>query len=292
MEQHFLTYAFYNNRISFRDKNEHVKDALKPIPGLEEKIRIYCERNSAVQKAMEHYKASLEESLCKINLGKEESGVSRGPPGHTKKVITYHPPNESTRAASPMQAIKCVIVGDSAVGKTCLLVSYTTKVFPRKYMPISFEDYSAQLMVNGTPVIVRLWELGGQDYDDRMRVLVYPQTDVVLICFSLMNPASLENVRVKWYPEVRSHCPNTPVILVGTKLDLRTDERTTEQLKKMKLFPVTYLKGLDVAKMIGAVKYIECSALSREGLNMLFNEAVQAIFCSPCVKEKRNCLLL
>ncbi|KAL8213083.1 UNVERIFIED_CONTAM: hypothetical protein K2H54_060670 [Gekko kuhli] len=274
-----------------RYKNEHVKHALKPIPGLEEKIKIYCERNSAVQEAMEHYKASLEETLHKINLEKEDSVASRSP-GHTERATGGHPLSQNARAASPMQAIKCVIVGDSAVGKTCLLISYTTNTFPREYMPMSFEDYSAQVMVNGTPVVVQLWDLCGQDYPDRMRFLVYPQTDVVLICFSLVSPGSLENIRAKWYPEVRHHCPNTPVILVGTKLDLRTDERTTEQLKKMKLFPVTYLKGFDMAKMIGAVKYVECSALTREGLKMVFDEAVKAVVSSPHVRGKRNCLLL
>lgn len=61
-----------------------------------------------------------------------------------------------------------------------------------------------------------------------------------LICFSLVNPASFENVRAKWYPEVRHHCPNTPIILVGTKLDLRDDKDTVEKLKEKKLSPITY----------------------------------------------------
>lgn len=64
--------------------------------------------------------------------------------------------------------------------------------------------------------------------------------DVFLICFSLVNPASFENVRAKWYPEVRHHCPNTPIILVGTKLDLRDDKDTVEKLKEKKLSPITY----------------------------------------------------
>lgn len=84
--------------------------------------------------------------------------------------------------------------------------------------------------------------------------------DVFLICFSLVNPASFENVRAKvmkshfigksiwiltltrfqWYPEVRHHCPSTPIILVGTKLDLREDKETIEKLKDKKLAPITY----------------------------------------------------
>ena len=64
--------------------------------------------------------------------------------------------------------------------------------------------------------------------------------DVFLICFSLVNPASFENVRAKWYPEVRHHCPQVPIILVGTKLDLREDKETIDKLKEKRLAPITY----------------------------------------------------
>lgn len=58
-------------------------------------------------------------------------------------------------------------------------------------------------------------------------------------------------VSVQWYPEVRHHCPNTPIILVGTKLDLRDDKDTIEKLKEKKLAPITYPQGLAMAKEIG-----------------------------------------
>lgn len=56
---------------------------------------------------------------------------------------------------------------------------------------------------------------------------------------------------LQWYPEVRHHCPNTPIILVGTKLDLRDDKDTIEKLKEKKLTPITYPQGLAMAKEIG-----------------------------------------
>ena len=103
--------------------------------------------------------------------------------------------------------------------------------------------------------------------------------DVFLICFSLTSPASYENVRAKWFPEVSHHCPNTPIILVGTKLDLRDDKETIEKLKEKKLQPISIAQGLQMAKEISAVKHLECSALTQKGLKQVFDEAIRAVLC-------------
>lgn len=190
-----------------------------------------------------------------------------------------------------METIKCVVVGDGAVGKTSLLISYVTNAFPGEYIPTVFDNYTTNLVVNEKKFILGLWDTAGQQDYDRLRPLSYPQTDVFLICFSLVNRVSFENVLAKWYPEVNHHCPNTPIILVGTKLDLRENE---EEMKKFRLSPVTYVQGAKMMKDIGAFKYLECSALTQKGLQFVFEEAISAVLQPQKIpkKTKRKCSLL
>lgn len=192
-----------------------------------------------------------------------------------------------------MQAIKCVVVGDGAVGKTCLLISYTTDAFPGEYIPTVFDNYAANVMVDGKPINLGLWDTAGQEDYDRLRPLSYPQTDVFLVCFSIASPASFENVKAKWFPEVAHHCPNAPIILVGTKVDLREDPETIARLKEKKLAPVTHVAGLQMSKDIRAAKYLECSALTQKGLKHVFDESVRIVLCPPApLKKPIKCSLV
>ena len=225
-----------------------------------------------------------------------------------------------------MQSIKCVVVGDGAVGKTCLLVSFTSNSFPKDYIPTVFENYSANLMVDGKFINLGLWDTAGQEDYDRLRPLSYPQTDVFLVCFSVISPSSFENVRARWYPELMRYSPNTKIVLVGTKSDLREDNVAlqryvfifvififlisyisiffvffcfflifffSQRLKNTNKEPISMQMGVEMAHDIDAVKYMECSALTQRGLKETFDEAIRACMRRPEKKTKRKgCVVL
>jgi Ras-related C3 botulinum toxin substrate 1 len=187
-----------------------------------------------------------------------------------------------------MQNIKCVVVGDGAVGKTCLLISYTTNAFPGEYIPTVFDNYSANVMVDGKPCQLGLWDTAGQEDYDRLRPLSYPQTDVFLVCFSVISRSSFQNVKSKWIPEIKHHVPGAPWLLVGTKMDLRNDTNVMTQVKD----PVQVGEAENLVREQGARKYVECSALTQENLKTVFDEAIRAALDKDKPKKKKTCTLL
>jgi cell division control protein 42 len=155
--------------------------------------------------------------------------------------------------------------------------------------------------------------IGQEDYD-RLRPLSYPQTDVFLVCFSVTSPASFENVKEKWFPEVHHHCPGVPCLIVGTQVDLRDDPNMLQKLARQKQKPIPFEAGERLARELGAVKYAECSALTQKGkqksdigrdltviivlilrfigLKNVFDEAIVAALEPTPKPKKRGCNLL
>lgn len=187
-----------------------------------------------------------------------------------KKLDSFMPDAEKQLVATAMSTIKCVVVGDEAVGKTCLLVSFTNK-FPSE--PTVFNTQSVTVMMGGEPYTIRLFNAAGQD---QLRPLNYPQTDVFLVCFSVVSLSSFENVKEKWVPEITFYAPKTPFLLVGTQIDLRDDPVTVARLAKNKQKPIKPEAAEKLARELKAVKYVECSALTLKGLKNVFDEAILA----------------
>nr|XP_054100975.1 rho-related GTP-binding protein RhoQ isoform X3 [Callithrix jacchus] len=172
-------------------------------------------------------------------------------PGPGRGLRGYHarrPAGRSMAHGPGALMLKCVVVGDGAVGKTCLLMSYANDAFPEEYVPTVFDHYAVSVTVGGKQYLLGLYDTAGQEDYDRLRPLSYPMTDVFLICFSVVNPASFQNVKEEWVPELKEYAPNVPFLLIGTQIDLRDDPKTLARLNDMKEKPICVEQGQKLAK--------------------------------------------
>ncbi|XP_069151385.1 rac-like GTP-binding protein 3 isoform X4 [Solanum lycopersicum] len=185
-------------------------------------------------------------------------------------------------ASSASRFIKCVTVGDGAVGKTCMLICYTSNKFPTDYVPTVFDNFSANVVVEGTTVNLGLWDTAGQEDYNRLRPLSYRGADVFVLAFSL------------WIPELQHYAPGIPVVLAGTKLDLREDKHFLADHPG--LVPVTTAQGEELRKQIGAAYYIECSSKTQQNVKAVFDAAIKVVIKPPQKqkekkKQRRGCLM-
>nr|VDC67370.1 unnamed protein product [Brassica rapa] len=193
-------------------------------------------------------------------------------------------------ASSASKFIKCVTVGDGAVGKTCTLICYTSNKFPTDYIPTVFDNFSANVVVEGTTVNLGLWDTAGQEDYNRLRPLSYRGADVFVLSFSLVSRASYEN----WIPELQHFAPGVPLVLVGTKLDhpgLSPGTKLRENKHYLAdhpgLSPVTTAQGEELRKLIGATYYIECSSKTQQNVKAVFDSAIKEVI-KTVVKQKEK----
>nr|AAA29114.1 G protein [Entamoeba histolytica] len=169
------------------------------------------------------------------------------------------------------KALKIVVVGDGAVGKTCLLLAFSKGEIPTAYVPTVFENFSHVMKYKNEEFILDLWDTAGQEEYDRLRPLSYADSDVVLLCFAVNNRTSFDNISTKWEPEIK----HLYLILQRLKVDLRKDVSDD----------VTKQEGDDLCQKLGCVAYIEASSVAKIGLNEVFEKSVDCIFSNKPVPK-------
>ncbi|CAI7671394.1 unnamed protein product [Penicillium bialowiezense] len=167
---------------------------------------------------------------------------------------------------------KMVLLGDGACGKTSALNKTTSTVFPTPHFPTcpGWKLMRPDIFVDNIHVELSLWDTAGQEEFDRLRALSYEDTHVLMLCFSVDSPDSFENVSSKWIAEINENCPGVRVVLTALKCDLRKDEDLNDNPNA-----ISFDQGLAKAKEIGAVKYLECSAVQNRGIRESFYEAAK-----------------
>lgn len=199
-----------------------------------------------------------------------------------------------------VETIKCVVVGDNAVGKTRLICARACNATLTQYQLLAthvptvwaIDQYRvcqevlerSRDVVDDVSVSLRLWDTFGDHHKDRR--FAYGRSDVVVLCFSIANPNSLHHVKTMWYPEIKHFCPRAPVILVGCQLDLRYADLDAvnrarrplaRPIKPNEILPPE--KGREVAKELG-IPYYETSVVAQFGIKDVFDNAIRAALIS------------
>lgn len=171
---------------------------------------------------------------------------------------------------------------------------FTLGHFPKEYVPTVFENYVSDCRVDGKAVQLALWDTAGQEEYERLRPLSYSKSHVILIGFAVDSPDSLDNVASKWIDEVNRLCPNVPIILVGMKKDLREDPVAIEEMRLKSMRFVDAQAAHNMANRIGAKKYMECSALTGEGVDDIFEAATRSalLFRDGSEETSKGCCSL
>lgn len=178
-----------------------------------------------------------------------------------------------------------------------------------------FENYVHDIFIDGQSVQLSLWDTAGQEEFDRLRSLSYSDTHCIMLCFSIDSPDSLENVQTRWVGEIADNCEGVKLVLVACKCDLRSNEDTDveqpnheddsfnpynpnanpyQQQRRL----ISYEEGLAVAKKVGALRYLECSAKKNRGVNEAFSEAARCALnarpkgANDNEVEKKGCIIM
>lgn len=171
-----------------------------------------------------------------------------------------------------MKSGKVVVVGDGACGKTCLLEVFKRNQFPEEYVPTVVDNFIKVVNFDKNKAVsLALWDTAGQEDYDTIRPLSYQETDLVMLCYTIENKKNLDNISTKWLMEIKNYCPEASYILVGLKRDIRYEEGIDKSVL------ITPEEGQQLADKIRAEKFIECSARTRENVDLVFQEAAKFI---------------
>ncbi|KAH8825514.1 P-loop containing nucleoside triphosphate hydrolase protein [Flagelloscypha sp. PMI_526] len=200
----------------------------------------------------------------------------------------------SSTSSKPID-VHCVVVGEQGVGKTKLVLTYSSGAYPDYHVPWFCDFGRNNIQINNQGYSIQYIDCNCSEDYDRLRPLSYPSATIFLLCFSVVDPATFQKLPKRLFPEIHSAHPDAPVLLVGLKTDLRQDEETLKRLRNRKAKSITPEQGAAMAANLGVAEYLECSALTGDGLNQVFEIACitsgGTLHSPPLAKNSSKCVI-
>ncbi|KAK3591820.1 hypothetical protein CHS0354_007676 [Potamilus streckersoni] len=167
------------------------------------------------------------------------------------------------------KVVQCCIVGDGMVGKTCLALNFVQHRFPKDYVATVFENYAGILKISSDEYVVSIFDSAGQQDYEGLRAFTYKDSEVYVVCYSVVDRESFESVKQFWVPEIEKYMGRKkPIILIGTQTDMRN---TTDYDMDI---PVSTKEGSALAKDIGADLFLECACQNHNSSRKVFENVV------------------
>ena len=161
---------------------------------------------------------------------------------------------------------KVLLLGDSTVGKTCILLKYTDKIFQETHMMTIGLDYRLKTMTlqSGKEVKLQIWDTAGQDRFRSITKNYYKGSHGIILIYDVTSLKTFENVK-SWVSQIHEEISDKVVIyLVGNKIDM-DDERKVQTEEGQKL-----------AEELG-VPFVETSAKSGVNIDNIFSDITERI---------------
>ena len=191
--------------------------------------------------------------------------------------------------------MRCLLQGDFNIGKTTLCITHNSKQFPDEWVGSTYGGDGTVIEIEVgrrvTVVYVEVATAGAREDLLAYWPINYHWCDVCLMCFSMVNPRSYENILKEYYAHFTTWRFDIPIVVVGTKCDLVNDVDAVSRLRAKGEAPLTREDGLRLAETINAVGYVECSSLRGLGLDQVFREACKAGLDAKGPRSKRCAIM-
>ena len=175
---------------------------------------------------------------------------------------------------------KIILLGDSGVGKTCLLSMYTNGKCGPTIPTIALEFCTKEIELDDNyKVKVQLWDTAGQERFKSLTPNYFKNAEGVILTYDITNTESFENLKY-WINSIKTHLGDKnifiPIIIVGNKLDMEDKRKITKE-------------NADKLSKEYNYKYFETSAKTGEGVDDAFRDLVNQILeKSDKFEEERN----
>ena len=170
------------------------------------------------------------------------------------------------------QGKKLVFIGDSGVGKTCIISRFTQGIFENNVNSTRGASYSNKIIdVNGTPLSLDIWDTAGQETYKSLTKYFYKGAKMAVLVYDITRKESFDNIKSFWYDQIKEFGDEGVILgIVGNKCDMYDDEAVPEQ------------EAREYAKSIGAIFQLT-SAQNNSGINELFKN-IGAKYLDPNTK--------